>query len=159
MVKWESSRETRVHGNLSFRETDGSIRLGSERVRLASRFLAPLAAPERNALEMGVFGDAANVPRASSSLADARDVENSAEASRGGDDAVRRAKLVLGNKFEIGAPPSAGKPSSVDVVVDDEDDENATVIATAKTKRLLPGKPDASASTRLCSGKPAKYVV
>ena len=147
-MKWESSRETRVHGNLSFRETDGSIRLGSERVRLASRFLAPLAAPERNALEMGVFGDAANVPRASSSLADARDVENSAEASRGGDDAVRRAKLVLGNKFEIGAPPSAGKPSSVDVVVDDEDDENATVIATSKTKRLLPGKPDASASTR-----------
>ena len=97
---------------------------------------------------MGVFGDAANVPRASSSLADARDVENSAEASRGGDDAVRRAKLVLGNRFEIGAPPSAGKPSSVDVVVDDEDDENETVIATSKTKRPLPGKPDASASTR-----------
>ena len=32
--------------------------------------------------------------------------------------------------------------------MDDEDDENATVIATSKTKRLLPGKPDASASTR-----------
>lgn len=106
-------------------------------------------APERDArLEMGVFGNAANVPRASSGPADARVVGSSAEASLGGDDAVRRAKLALGNRFEIGAPPSAGKPSSVDVVVDDEDDENAMVIATSKTKRPPPRKPDAPASTR-----------